>query len=267
MPLSTALSRKQNRGRPELTAEEWEEDERALEKAESALQRMSDAMAGRELRLADAEGNAHDVSKKDLEEPPRQMSGWVVMMLGIIAVMAERRERDPDNESWDVWANFLLFCCTGILGPERSINILYDQFGRGVLKRSLNKQRGPTSVHGNDYRRIRIYIDAIIWATGESVRDACRRLAKMGLKVRKDGAQGRVWVNLDNSETIRKRYMYPVPREFYETDIWLKMYETDLLRLKVMWHRSGEPLFLNWLKQLISRETAGPDTMGFFETS
>jgi hypothetical protein len=103
-------------------------------------------------------------------------------------------------------------------------------------------------------------MDVIRWATGDSGRQASERLAKMGLKVRReDGAQGLSWVELDNPKTIRKRYIYPTPLEFFEKDrIWLKFYEKDMLRLKVMWHRSGEPPFPNWLKQLISREQLVP---------
>jgi hypothetical protein len=160
MQLSIALSRKRNSGRPELSAVEWEEAERALENAKSDRQRMYEAMIGREPRPADAEGNAHHVSKQDL-------GGWVVMMLGIIGRMAELRASDPQNEEWNGWAMLLSHCCAGILGPELSIQILYNHFGRALLKRSLNKLRGPTSIQVNNYHKIRIYIDAIVWATGD----------------------------------------------------------------------------------------------------
>jgi hypothetical protein len=99
------------------------------------------------------------------------------------------------------------------------------------------------------------------------VREACGLLAGMGLKIQKDSAQGRIWINLNKSETIRKRYMYSKGNAYYKRDLfYLHCYETDILRLKVMWHRSGEPPFSNWLKQLISRE-AGPGAMTFFVTS
>jgi hypothetical protein len=260
MPPSTAPFRKQNRSRPALTAEEWEETERALEKAERDLQLMYNAMYGGELHPADSGGNVFNVAK-DSKETPRQISGWVVFMLALID---SARTLDPDNKNWDIWAKFFLLGSAAFLGSEVSVEILYHNFGRGVLKRSLSKQRGPTSIHGQDNAKIRIYIDAIMWATGESVRGACRRLAKMGLKVRKDGAQGGASIDLNKPEAIRKRYMNAITREFYEKDkLWLKIYEKEILRLKVIWHRSGEPPFPNWLKQLISRETASPNAADF----
>jgi hypothetical protein len=251
--------RKQNRGRRELTAEEWKEEERALEKAERDLQQMYNAIYRGELHPTDPGSNMFNVAKTNSEAYPRQISGWVVFMLALIDSV---RALDPDNQNWEVWAKAFLVGSSMFLGPEVSMEIIYSNFGRNTLKRCLIKQKGPTSIRGEDDAKIRIYIDTIVWATGESsVRRACQRLAKMGLKVRKDGPQGRTWVDLDKSETIRKRYIYGVAREFYDDDrLWLTFYKKEMLRLKVMWHRSGEPPFPNWLKQLISRETAGPHT-------
>ena len=88
-----------------------------------------------------------------------------------------------------------------------------------------------------------------MWVTGESMRRACERLAKMGLMVRKDATSGRAWVRLDEAETIRKRYMRLANDEFTTIDI---------LRLLQTWHRAGEPAFLNWFKALIVRDSSGP---------
>jgi hypothetical protein len=265
MTPSTALSRNRNRGRPELTAEEWEEEERALEESNRYLQQMYDATIAGEAPPANADPNARQVTKKVFEEPAQHISSLARSLLAAESFLSVT---NLDKRASHKWALGMLYCMARIVGPETSMEVLYFNFGRGALKRALSKLRGHTSVHSQDYSRIRIYIDLIMWATGDSMRRACQRLAKMGLKVRKDFAQGRAWVLLDNPETIRKRYMDPVTRRSFDQDrLWWKFYERDLLKLKVMWHRSGEPPFANWLKQQISREAAGGNPTGFFWTS
>lgn len=195
-----------------------------------------------EVRPADAKGEIYDIIERDTGEK-QQIPGWFVVLLAY-------RDRllgiDWENKGL---AELYLRAYARILGPQSSIDILRDSFGPAVLRECLNKKRGPTSARREDDCRIRVYIDAIMWGTGDSARAASRRLAKMGLKVSKDGASERGWVALDNPETIRKRYM-----RYRSTE--LDTVET--LRLKLRWHRSGEPPFLNWLKGVIVDDSAGP---------
>jgi hypothetical protein len=150
-------------------------------------------------------------------------------------------------------ASVYLSWYASILGPEISMDILLDHFGVAILKQSLAKKRGPrpTAVQFEDDLRIHVYVGAIMQVTGESVRRACQQLAKMGLRVRKDLTSGRVWVVLDEAETIRKRYMR-VDRDD------ASIVSIDILRLLHTWRRAGEPPFRNWLKALIARDSAGP---------
>jgi hypothetical protein len=256
MSLSNSRSRKQNRGRPHLTAEEWEEAEHDLEKADCEILQLFDDWIGRE-RPTDEQGYAFHASKEH-----HKISSAVGMILGISGVLAELRGHNPDNEDWDGWARLLLLCSADIIGPVESMKILNCLFGRAVLKEFFKKRWADTLVRREDGHRICIYIDAITWGTGASVRQASRELARMGLKERKDGAQGRVLVNLDSEETIRKRYMNVVSH-MRQDIMGVNIYKRDLLRLKIMWHRAGEPPLLNWLKQLISQES-GPDLVGSF---
>lgn len=262
MPSSTALLRNQSRGRPVFTAEEWEEAERAYEEAERFAARLYNVMFKGELRPADMDTHCR-VSKKNSEEPQPRIPEPVIYLVSLIDHVHEldRTKKQP----WDFWAQMFIFTAAMIVGPEASIHALYNRFGPSILRQSLNKQRGPTSVRNQDDERIRICIDAIMWATGDSVRRACQKLAKMGLQTHKDGAQGRVCVNLNNSETIRKRYMRSDVHRYCEHDLSLMFYEKEMLRLKLLWHWSGEPPFLNWLKQLISQYPTDPDTKRFFE--
>src|SRR5580704_3669096 len=122
----------------------------------------------------------------------------------VASVASHIRNADPENK---IMAETYFAWYATLLGPEISIGILRDHFGPAILKQSLAKKRGPTSVRDDDDHRIHVYVGAIMWVTGESMRRACERLAKMGLMVRKDATSGRAWVRLDEAETIRKRYM------------------------------------------------------------
>jgi hypothetical protein len=162
-----------------------------------------------------------------------------------LAGAALLRKTDPENK---ILAGLYLRWYAGILGPEVSVDILRDHFGPVLLNQSLAKIRRATAVTRDDDERIHAYVAAIRWNTGESGRDACKRLAKMGLQVRKDAKSGRDWVRLDVAETIRKRYMRGAGSGA----------SLGFLRLLQTWHRADEPAFLNWLKTLISKDSAGP---------
>jgi hypothetical protein len=166
-----------------------------------------------------------------------------------VAIAWARLSRKIDRENKGL-AGFYLREYAGILGPEISIDILRDHFGPAILKRHLAKKRGqPTAVQRHDDRRICVYVNAIMLVTGDSMRSACKSLAKMRLKVTKDAASGRTWVVLDNAETIRKRHFRAADPPFART---------DAMHLLYAWHGSGEPPFLNWLKALIAKGAIGP---------
>jgi hypothetical protein len=222
-------------------AEEWEAVEKFLDVFDNPP--WNERVESRfEVRPVDAMGKMYEIIKTDTGEK-RQLSGWLVALL---ACRSRLRGIDWENKHLAI---LYLRAYARILGPQGSINVLRDCFGPAVLRKCLSKKRGPTDARREDDCRIRVYIDAIMWNTGDSARAACRRLAKMGLKVRKDGASECGWVALDIPETIRKRYMrYPST----ELDT------VETLRLKLRWHRSGEPSFLNWLKGVILDDSAGP---------
>jgi hypothetical protein len=225
----------------EATAEYWETIEKFLEVFDNppSNERTESRL---EVRPADPMGKIYDLIEIDTGAR-KQIPGWFVALFAM-----KERLRGIDWQNKDLAALYLR-AYAGILGPESSIDILRDSFGPAVLRERLNKKRGPTNSRRKDDCRIRVYIDAIMWDTGDSVRTASRRLAKMGLMVRKDGASERGWVALDNPETIRKRYM-----RYTATEIDT----VDTLRLKLEWHRSGEPPFLKWLKGVIANDSAGP---------
>jgi hypothetical protein len=176
---------------------------------------------------------------------PSSGPGWLDVRIACANIL---RRTDPENKGL---AQLYLRWYAGILGAEVSMDILRDHFGPAILKQSLAKKRGPTAAQGDDDRRIHVYVDAIRWRTGESGRAACERLAKMGLRVRKDATSGRAWVGLSEAETIRKRYMRFARDDANNADI-------DLFRLLRTWHQAGEPVFLNWLKAVISKDSSGP---------
>jgi hypothetical protein len=174
--------------------------------------------------------------------PPLELTSDEVLIISRTTLT----QADPNNKMWAA-LNFSGYA--NILGPQDSIDILRERFGVAILKQSLTKKRDPAAARRRDNRLIRTYVEIIMEITGESMRDACGRLAKMGLRVRKDAAAERVWVALDEEETIRKRCM-SVAR-----DDGVLMNAADLL---LRWHREGEPPFLNWLKRLIAQHSSGP---------
>ena len=218
------------RGRVSLRSRppDWTKIERTLVLVDRALSTPDENAAGR----PDAEA-----------EGARREPTWADVTLDFAAIL---RRTDPKNE---ILAGLYLRWYASILGPEISIDILRDHFGPAILKQSLAKKRGSTAARRNDDCRIRVYVEAIMQATGESMRDACGRLAKMGLRVRKDLTSGRVWHGLNEGETIRKRCMS------VELDEFIKI---KVLHLLLTWHRAGEPAFSNWLKALIAQDSAGP---------
>jgi hypothetical protein len=197
------------------------------------------------LEVFDRGGAAHEtiVGRRLIASgaPPSE-PGWTDVTVASAALLSKT---DRENK---VLAGLYLRWYAHILGPEVSMDILRDHFGPAILKQSLSKKRGPTAVTRDDDQRIRAYVDAIRWYFGESGRDACKRLAKMGLQVSKDATSGRAWVRLDEAETIRKRYM----RAARDGD------SIGFLRLLQSWHQAGEPVFENWLKVLITKDSSGP---------
>jgi hypothetical protein len=182
-----------------------------------------------------------DFVKGQLAEP-----NW-----GYVSVVASTIIGKIDYKNKDM-AGFYFRACAETLGAETSIDILRDSFGPAILKQALAKKRSrPTVVRHQEDRRIYAYIRALMWVTGESMRVACQRLAKLRLRVRKDSSSGRRWAALDNAETIRNRCMrHAASRQVGDS--------LDTLRLIAEWHDSGEPPVVNWLKALIAHDSAGP---------
>jgi hypothetical protein len=223
---------------------DWAGIEHTLERVERAFSSSPDeSAAGEPLALHHSEAAGACLAEGASERPLREPT-WTDLTLSLAAIL---RRTDPKNE---ILAGSYLRWYASILGPQVSIDILRDHFGPAILKQSLAKKRGPTAVRREDNHRIRVYVEAIMWVTGESMRDSCERLAKMGLRIRKDAASGRVWVGLDEGETIRKRCMSVALDDFIKF---------DTLKLLLTWHRAGDPPVENWLKRLIAQDSSGPN--------
>jgi hypothetical protein len=221
-------------GRAPVTSEEWALLDATLERWDRAVLTYDEDPEGQAARAASA-------ARITNAAPPNPLPTQAEASLGLRMLL--RRIIDPKDKTK---AAMYFGWCAGILGPVISIVMLRDAFGPEILKKALVAQRlQPTSAQSEDDRRIHVYADAITSVTGESTPRACRRLAKMGLRVRTPGGK---WKGLAG-ETLRKRYM-GVARDGFMT--------IETIRLLQTWHRAGEPVFLNWLKALIAQDSSSP---------
>jgi hypothetical protein len=133
------------------------------------------------------------------------------------------------------------------------IALLCGVHGQAAVKRALRKGR-PYSLKDDD-ARIWAYVEVIRRCKGTDISSSCRRLARIGVPVKKETTEGQDTFTLNAMEAIRQRCMRISKYPPLSAVILAAALVSE-------WHETGEPGFDAWFKRKLEafRRTPFPMT-------
>jgi hypothetical protein len=135
---------------------------------------------------------------------------------------------------------------------ETLIALLCGVHGQAAVKRALRNGR-PYSLK-NDDARIWAYVEVICHCIGADIISSCRRLARIGVPVKKETTEGQVTFTLNATEAIRQRYMRISKYPPLSAVILAATLVSE-------WHETGEPGFDTWFKRKLEAFRRAPFPM------